>query len=541
MSNSIGDILELIKPFGARLDAGADGLGRSAAWVHSSDLPDVGIWLRGGEVVLNTALHIDGPEAATSLLQSLAKGAAAAVIFADDPGLKEPARRAIRRLGNRLKLPIIYMPVAVKFVDVTQTISRSIISSQYETLRYWETIHERFIRSALEGRGMKEVVDLLAEILKREVGLVDSQLRTVSSTGRAPDRDGGSGNPDGWLPRGLEPGKVWKDVIVRTSGLRSVPELGAWVQQIRARGDLLGLLLVRGQAELSERDRIAIDQAAIALALELLKERELRDLDGRLGFELLADILTGKMRDYEEAQRRAGFLGFDLAAPYRVLVIEESTGARTAALAPLRRRKQRFLRAIDWAQGPNPFRMMVMARSDALVILSFEPPGSDVLRKFAAALITKLEAESSGSRFLGGISASHAGASEVQPAYEEALRTREIGSRLKPDERVTSFDELGIHGLILGLAGKELVRLSHQRLDALEATLHGRELRQTVEAYLENEGSISRTASGLRIHRNTVLQRLQRVKSVTGLDPQKVRDRMSLTILLTAEAFSRPG
>jgi purine catabolism regulator len=352
---------------------------------------------------------------------------------------------------------------------------------------------------------------------------------------------GGGTSPDGWLPHGLEGAKVWKDVMVRTSGLRSVPELGGWVQQIRARGDLLGLLLVRGPVELSERDRIAIDQAAIALALELLKERELRDLDGRLGFELLADILTGKMRDYEEAQRRAGFLGFDLSAPYQVLVIEESTGNRTAALAPLRRRKQRFLRAIDWAQGPNPFRMMVMARSDALVLLAFDPPATDALGKFATALITKLEAESPGSRFLGGISAPHAGASEIKGAYEEALRTREIGSRLRPGERVTSFDDLGIHGLILGLAGRELGRLSHQRLDALETTAHGRELRQTVEAYLENEGSISRTASGLRIHRNTVLQRLQRVKSVTGLDPQKVRDRMSLTILLTAEAFSRPG
>jgi len=539
MSNSVGELIELIKPFGARLEAGDGGLGRQVTWVHSSDLPDVGIWLRGGEVVLNTALHLDGPQAARGLLESLAKGNAAAVVFADDPALKEPARQTIRELGNRLQLPVIYIPVPVKFVDVTQTMSRSIISTQYDALRYWETIHERFIRSALEGRGMKEVVDLLAEIMRREVGLVDSQLRTVTSTVRRAGRDPGS-ESDGWLPAGLERGRVWKDLVVGSTELRSVPELDAWVQQIRARGDLLGLLVVRGREELGERDRIAIDQAAIALALELLKERELRDLDGRLGFELLADILSGKTRDYDEAQRRAGFLGFDLTGSFQIVVIEESTPARTsAALGPLRRRKQRFLRAIDWAQGPNPFRMMVMARSDALVLLASEVPPSDALRKFADTLITKLEAETPGSRFLGGISATHAGADEIQPAYEEALRAREIGARLRPDDRVTALDDLGVRGLILRLAGKELFRLSHQRLGGLDRTAHGRELRHTVEAYLDNEGSISRTASQLRIHRNTVLQRLQRVKAVTGLDPQKVRDRMSLTILLTAEGLTR--
>jgi PucR family transcriptional regulator, purine catabolism regulatory protein len=539
MSNSVGDLLELMKPFGARLEAGAQSVGRQVSWVHSSDLPDVGAWLRGGEVVLNTALHIDSSEAAETLLESLAKGGAAAVIFADDPALKGPARQTIRELGDRLQLPIIYIPVAVKFVDVTQTISRSIISTQYDTLRYWETIHERFIRSALEGRGTREVVDLLGEIMHREVGLVDSQLRTVTSTVRTGGRDQPP-DSNGWLPAGLERGKVWKDVVVRSAGLRSVPDLGAWVQQIQARGDLLGLLLVRGLDPLSERDRIAIDQAAIALALELLKERELRDLDGRLGFELLADILSGKTRDYDEAQRRASFLGFDLTAPFQVLVIEESSAGRSsAALGPLRRRKQRFLRAIDWAQGPSPLRSMVMARSDALVVLAFDLSSDDALRRFGSSLISKLEAESPGNRFLGGLSGSHAGAEEIQPAYEEAHRAREIGSRLRPDDRVTSFDDLGIQGLILGLAGKELIRLSRQRLGGLERNGHGPELRQTVEAYLENEGSISRTATKLRIHRNTVLQRLQRVKAATGLDPQKVQDRVSLTILLTAEGLSR--
>lgn len=538
MAHTVAELLELIKPFGARLDAGAKGLHRQLTWVHCSDLPDVGLWLRGGEVVLNTALHIDGSGAASTLLQSLARGGASAVVFADDPMLLEPARRTLREMGDSLQLPVLYIPVAVKFVDVTQAISRSIISSQFETLRYWETVHERFIRSALEGRGTKQLVELLAEIMERRIALVDSQLRMVSSSGQ----NGSSPalETTDLIPAGSQHDKLWKDLVGRSEGLRAVPQLQAWVQPIRARGDLLGLLVIGGLEQVTELGRIAIDQAAIALALELLKERELRDLDGRLGFELLADILSGRTRDHEEAQRRAGFLGFDLTAPFRIAVIEEATRAGSSpSLAPLRRRKQRFLRAIDWALGPNPVRLIVMARSDALVLLGFEVPSTDGFRRFARTLISKLEAETPGSHFLGGISGVHQGAQEILPAYEEAARAREIGSRSQDEERITAFDEVGLQGLIVGLASKELLRIAEQRLSGLDGTGHSHELRQTVEAYLDNEGSISRTAARLGIHRNTVLQRLQRVKAVTGLDPQKIRDGTSLAILLTVDSLNR--
>src|SRR5260370_27628987 len=146
VSVTVQDVVRLVQPFGARLEAGGAGLGRAVTWVHSSDLPDVGNWLRGGEVILNTALHIPDAAAAEALVSSLSQGEAAAVIFADDPVLEEPARACIRSVADRLKLPVILIPVAVKFVDVTPAISKAIISKQLEKLQYLEAFHDPFIR-----------------------------------------------------------------------------------------------------------------------------------------------------------------------------------------------------------------------------------------------------------------------------------------------------------------------------------------------------------------------------------------------------------
>ncbi len=544
MTITVQDVVRLVQPFGARLEAGSAGLGRSVTWVHSSDLPDVGSWLRGGEVILNTALHIRDAAAAEALVSSLSQGDAAAVIFADDPSLEEAARKCIRSVADRLKLPVILIPVPVKFVDVTQAISKAIISQQLEKLQYWEAIHDRFIRSALEGKGVARIVTLLAEMIRRDVALVDSRLTVISSATANGSRAVESlpAETVERLERSLEIPGVWNRLHKTGPALRRVPDIEGWVQQIRARAELLGLVVVTGDQALTDRDLIAMDQAAIALALELLKERELRDLDGRLGFELVGDILSGKLKDFGEAHRRAAFLGYDLAETFQVMLIEElpseSAASRTGWTGS-RRHKQRFFRAIDWALGATPLKMLVMARSDSLVLIVFEVSSSQVLKSFGISLISKLEQDPSSGKYAGGISLPHAGAGEMQEATEEARRALRTAIRTQSPTSVTSIEELGLNGLILGLAEKELTRFSERSLDRLSRTHQAPELIKTVQSYLETEGSISRTATLLGIHRNTVLQRLHRVKEITGLDPQKVRDWLSLTVLVTADGLRR--
>jgi purine catabolism regulator len=512
--------------------------------VHSSDLPDVGNWLRGGEVILNTALHIPDAAAAEALVSSLSQGEAAAVIFADDPVLEEPARACIRSVADRLKLPVILIPVAVKFVDVTQAISKAIISQQLEKLQYWEAIHDRFIRSALEGKGVARIVTLLAEMIRRDVALVDSRLTVISSATANGSRESLSVEAVERLQHSLQVQGVWNRLQKTGPGLQRVADIEGWVHQIRARAELLGLLVVTGEQSLNDRDLIAMDQAAIALALELLKERELRDLDGRLGFELVGDILSGKLKDFGEAHRRAAFLGYDLAETYHVMLIEElpsEAAASRTGWTGSRRHKQRFFRAIDWALGATPLRMLVMARSDSLVLVVFDLASTDVLKSFGTSLISKLEQDPSSGKYTGGISLPHSGAGEMQEATEEARRALRTAIRTQSRASVTSIEELGLNGLILGLAEKELTRFCEPSLDKLARTHQAPELIKTVQSYLETEGSISRTATLLGIHRNTVLQRLHRVKEITGLDPQKVRNWLGLTVLVTADRLRRNG
>ncbi len=57
-------------------------------------------------------------------------------------------------------------------------------------------------------------------------------------------------------------------------------------------------------------------------------------------------------------------------------------------------------------------------------------------------------------------------------------------------------------------------------------------LLKTLKTFFDNDLSVTKTASIMRVHKNTVLYRLNKVKENTGLDPKKFNDAMRLRDLL---------
>lgn len=54
------------------------------------------------------------------------------------------------------------------------------------------------------------------------------------------------------------------------------------------------------------------------------------------------------------------------------------------------------------------------------------------------------------------------------------------------------------------------------------------ELLETLHVFFENEASLVKTSNVMKVHRNTVLYRLNKVKELTHLDPKNFKDAMLL-------------
>src|SRR5207245_3663457 len=67
---------------------------------------------------------------------------------------------------------------------------------------------------------------------------------------------------------------------------------------------------------------IAIEQAALVLALAIAKERELSEVEGGVRGEFLEDLLHGTYGDEAAAQRRARHLGYPLHGSHIVMLVD---------------------------------------------------------------------------------------------------------------------------------------------------------------------------------------------------------------------------
>ena len=63
------------------------------------------------------------------------------------------------------------------------------------------------------------------------------------------------------------------------------------------------------------------------------------------------------------------------------------------------------------------------------------------------------------------------------------------------------------------------------------------ETRNTVDAFFENNLNVSETARQLFIHRNTLVYRLEKLKSATGLDVRSFEDAMTYRIAAMVANF----
>ncbi|HEY3727526.1 MAG TPA: helix-turn-helix domain-containing protein [Solirubrobacteraceae bacterium] len=117
----------------------------------------------------------------------------------------------------------------------------------------------------------------------------------------------------------------------------------------------------------------------------------------------------------------------------------------------------------------------------------------------------------------------------------EALREAEllVELALVPDAQLAGQD--ATYRLLIGVLLREpgeLMMLRERTIAALAAydARHDTDLLQTLQAFLDHDGSTSETADALELHRHTVGYRLSRVHEVSGLSPYESdgRERLSL-------------
>lgn len=124
---------------------------------------------------------------------------------------------------------------------------------------------------------------------------------------------------------------------------------------------------------------------------------------------------------------------------------------------------------------------------------------------------------------------------DYQNGFAEASEALQMGSKLKSEDRVTHFNDLGVYRYLYKITRMDGLRDIYQDLVARIAVYDQRkntDLLDTLEIYLEYAGNLTKTSNHLFVHRNTLIQRLERLQSLCDVNLQDRSNWLTLQVAI---------
>lgn len=298
-------------------------------------------------------------------------------------------------------------------------------------------------------------------------------------------------------------------VVVELSELEMLPRA---VIAVRGDGELLGSIWAVTESAPTAQQEAALRATVPAVAEHLRTARRESDEAHRVRADRLDRLLTGG----ETAVREAGEAA--LPGQLAAVAIRGSTPGRL----------ERVASALTLHLNAVAPRSVCAVRDETLYGVLAASSGRRILTDFVERV-----AERTG--FVAGIG-------DAVPAHDlprSAATAAEVATvllRRRPGTRVAELREVFADVLVDRVRGfldthaeaSPLVRL--ERHDARHRT----ELVPAVDAYLSAAGSVARAAEILRVHPNTIRNRLHRVRVACEVDPDDAATRLALMAHLAA-------
>jgi PucR family transcriptional regulator, purine catabolism regulatory protein len=495
------------------LAADCGDLDADIRWTHVTELPDPRPYLGRGELVVTNGLWLAECSAA-EFAGRLGESGAVGLLFGLRHSVADvPPDLVTACEGTRL--PLLVLPADVPFTAVSQKIAESQAAAR--SARLVESIERRdaLIAAASHGGGLRHLLTVLSTSRNTPIALANRYGKIVESvfprlnaadTARM-SRAAREGRPDSEI--GLSDGTV---VSLLKVSRRGEPEFT--------------LLYGRPFSEIKGIEREEINQLISFISIDLSRQRAVSTMRHQFANEVVDMALAGPHRADELASRLRSF-NIDPDTDIGVLAVAHR-GRRTADGT----RVSACVRDFFLARGVPAIAPVVERENIAIVGLGGS--GAD-FTDLATSLMSRLRAELRTRDVAVGVARpapNHLALRMSLLQAREACRSACAG-RLGDD--VSVFTSSQSHQLLIRMLDDNTRReFSHSVLGPIID--HDRDnhtdLVRSLRIFFANDGRLSRAASKMHVHVNTLRNRLERIQELVGRDINKTEDRMDLFLAL---------
>jgi purine catabolism regulator len=392
-------------------------------------------------------------------------------------------------------------------------------------------IHTQLSQLAAEGGGLAGISNALSDISGRGVLVQDKRGRILADF------------PSSTLMA------IWEDVLEQLGAFESIPEslrdrkrAGVLAEVITQDipGNLTRLVspvivgevargylsLVSIVGDIDTLDRIVIEQGALVCALEMSRDKAVRETEKRLKGDLLTALLQEDLSP-RDAELWTQGMGFDLNQPHVALRF-----AWDGSSPPSRRRLETIVNGeisrVDHKAIVDPMGVEVICICQMSEQLT-RPEPALVLGQ---SIIAQGQKEYPDIPVRCGVGKPAADVSEWRISFRQAGQALQMARRFG-EGKPLYFPDLSVYRLLLQIEhDPELSAFQEETIGHLLAYDGNEELIRTLEAYFKHNANLSQTAEALFIHRNTLLYRMERIAQILELDFDSPENRLAVQLAL---------
>ncbi len=409
--------------------------------------------------------------------------------------------------------------------------AKAVAEGLYKDLLLVNKLHEALTDVLLAGQGVSGVARSLASTLNVGIVITDRSHFLLTQTNPL-GIEALSADDRGCLAQSLIGHPDVRAAILRSSSDYKATPLGAfnWILcPVAAREELLGYIwaMLPAGREATDVLRTAIEQAARAVALEMLRDRAALEGEARLRREFLDDLLNEHPVPIDVLRHRARQVWHSFSVPHRPFIGRISCSPEV--IYSLERARETIADT-----RPGDFVSIYGDRLIGLLPISEPEEAQSQLQRVVLAL-DKIGIKAN--LVVGGI------CSNLDEDRRVIKKARELQDLLfsPSSDRILWLEQLEVlTALFEPSAGPRLQTFIESAL-APVLKLESRQsatLLKTLDVYYQSVGNRAETARKLGVHINTLYRRLERLSELVGPLDDPVR-AVPLQVAILARAMNR--